>query len=174
MASPSELPRPTAFGPTRPSLVEVGASCFCVGTCIRRGHSGSRLRRRFPFTGGSECPTPTESTLCHDQRYTLFVAFEHRRKRGEYLTSSFDCRSSKHSGERARKLCGRCIPSLLAPSVLADEGGVAPSIKAKIQSLTGTSSDGSPLQDERESPARDDTCAGDRVCPVSSKQGPVL
>jgi|GEM_PF-4310159 hypothetical protein len=42
---------------------------------------------------------------------------------------------------------------------------------AKIQSLTDTSSDGSPLQDERESPARDDTCEGDCVCPVSSKQG---
>jgi len=174
MASPGELPRPTALGPTRPSLVEVGASCFCVGTCIRCGHSGSRLRRRFPFTGGSECPTPTELTLCHNRRCTLFVALGQRRKSGEYLTSLFDCRGSKHSGERARKLYGCCTPSLLAPSVLANEGGVAPSIKAKIQSLTGTLSDGSPLQDERESPARDDTCAGDRVCPVSSKQGPVL
>jgi len=43
---------------------------------------------------------------------------------------------------------------------------------AEIQSLTDTPSDGSPLQDERESPTRDDTCAGDRVCPVSSKRDP--
>jgi len=59
----SELPHPTALGATRPSLVAGGASCFCVGTCTRRGHSGSRLRRRRPVTGGSECPTPTKSTL---------------------------------------------------------------------------------------------------------------
>jgi hypothetical protein len=42
----------------------------------------------------------------------------------------------------------------------------------KLQSLTGTSRDGSPLQDERESPARDDTCGSNRICPMSSKQGP--
>ncbi|WP_255153094.1 hypothetical protein [Halorarius halobius] len=45
---------------------------------------------------------------------------------------------------------------------------------AKLQSLDVPVSDGSPLQDERESPARDDTCGSDRVCPASSKQGPVL
>ena len=122
----SELPRPTALGPTRPSLVEVGASCFCVRTCIRRGHSGSRLRRRFPFTGGSECPTPTASTLGHNRRCTLLVAFEQRRTRGERLTTLFDRRGSKimpHSGSEDDD--GRCIPSLLAPSALAEEGGLA-------------------------------------------------
>ena len=37
-----ELPHPA-----RPDgLAEGGASCFCVGACIRRGHIGSRLRRR--------------------------------------------------------------------------------------------------------------------------------
>ena len=93
-----ELPRPTVFGPTRPSLVEVGVLWFCVGACIRRGHSvhetqasrathqntkrsedGSRLRRRLPFTGGSECPTPTESTLDHNRRCTLFIIVRGRR-----------------------------------------------------------------------------------------------
>ena len=122
-----ELPRPTALGPTRPSLVAVGASCFCVGTCIRRGHSGSRLRRRFPFTGGSECPTPTASTLGHNRRCTLLVAFEQRRTRGECLTTLFDRRGSKampYNGSEDDD--GRCIPSLLAPSALAEEGGLAP------------------------------------------------
>ena len=33
--------------PARPDgLTEGGASWFCVGACIRRGHIGSRLRRR--------------------------------------------------------------------------------------------------------------------------------
>ena len=73
MDGDSELPHPTALGATRPSLVEGGASCFCVGPCTRRGHSGSRLRRRFPLTGGSECPTPTDWTLGHNRRRTLFV-----------------------------------------------------------------------------------------------------
>jgi hypothetical protein len=45
-----ELPCPTALGASRPSLGEDRASCFYVGTCTRRGHSGSRLRRRRPFT----------------------------------------------------------------------------------------------------------------------------
>jgi len=54
-----ELPCPTALGAPRSSLGEDRASCFHVGTCPRRGHSGSRLRRRFPFTGSSECHTPT-------------------------------------------------------------------------------------------------------------------
>ncbi len=39
---PCELPHPARPG----GLAERGASCFCVGACIRRGHSGSRLRRR--------------------------------------------------------------------------------------------------------------------------------
>jgi hypothetical protein len=30
-----ELPRPTALGATRPSLVEVGASWLCVGACTQ-------------------------------------------------------------------------------------------------------------------------------------------
>lgn len=34
-----ELPRPTALGPSRPSLVDVGDSCFCVGPCTRREYS---------------------------------------------------------------------------------------------------------------------------------------
>lgn len=124
-----ELPHPTALGLTQPSLVEGGASCFCVGTCRNRPHSGSRLRRRFPFTGGSECPTPTELTLGHNRRCTLFVAFEQRRKRGEHLTTLFDCRGSKDADSHENKTCGRCIPSLLAS--LAEEGGLAPSITAK-------------------------------------------
>ncbi|MFC7114435.1 potassium channel family protein [Natronoarchaeum sp. GCM10025703] len=106
----SELPCPTALGATRPSLVEGRASCFCVGIYTQRGHRDSRLRRRFPFRGGSECPTPTESTLGHNRRCTLFVAFEQRQKRGEHLTTSFDRRGSKRGGERASNSCGRCIP----------------------------------------------------------------
>ena len=67
----SELPCPTALGATRPSLVEDRASCFCVGTCIQRGHSSSRLHRRLPFTGGSKCPTPTRWTLSHNRQCAL-------------------------------------------------------------------------------------------------------
>jgi hypothetical protein len=92
-----ELPHPTALGATRSSLVEGGASCFCVGTCIRRGHSGSRLRRRLPFTGGSECPTPTEWTLGHNRRCAFLVALEHHRRRGERLTTPLDRRGSGHA-----------------------------------------------------------------------------
>jgi hypothetical protein len=44
---------------------------------------------------------------------------------------------------------------------------------AKLWSLIGKSSDGSLLQDERGSPARDETCESDRVCPASAEQGPV-
>jgi hypothetical protein len=131
----SELLRPTAFGPTRPSLVEVGASCFCVGTCRNRFHSvhksealvrsirtvgsedGSRLRRRFPFTGGSECPTPTGWTLSHHVRCTLVVAFEHRTHCSECLTTSFDCRGSKAMACSESNQRRRCLPSLLARSV---------------------------------------------------------
>ena len=88
----SELPRLTALGPPRLSLVEVGGSRFCVGVYIRRGHSihepqrvslahqnakrsgdGSRLRRRLVFTGGSECHTPTDRTLGHNRRCALLV-----------------------------------------------------------------------------------------------------
>jgi hypothetical protein len=98
-----ELPRPTALGPARPSLVEVGASCFCVGACIRRGHSGSRLRRRLPFTGGLECPTPTGWTLDHNRRCTLLVAFEQRRRRGEHRTFRFDHRGRKGADSHENK-----------------------------------------------------------------------
>jgi hypothetical protein len=107
--------RPTALGATRPSLVAEGASCFCVRTCRNKSHSGSRLRRRFPLPGGSECPTPTESTLGHNRRCTLFVTFDHRRKRGEHLTTSSDHKGSTampYSGSETDD--GRCIPSLLA------------------------------------------------------------
>jgi hypothetical protein len=45
---------------------------------------------------------------------------------------------------------------------------------AKLQSLSDALSDGSLLQDERESPARHDTCGSDRICPASSKQDSVL
>ena len=130
-----ELPCPTALGATRPSLVEDRASCFCVGTCRNRSHSGSRLRRRFPFTGGSECPTPTGWTLGHNRRCALLVALEHRRRRGEHRTTPFDRVGSKYDGERANNSCGRCIPSLLASSTLAEEGGLAPSFTAKTVSV---------------------------------------
>jgi len=108
-----ELPRPTALGPTRPSLVEVGASCFGVGTCRNRSQSGSRLRRRLPFTGGSECPAPTDSTLGHNRWCALLVTLEHHRERAEHRTTLFDRLGSKPVGERARHSCGRCIPTLL-------------------------------------------------------------
>jgi hypothetical protein len=127
-----ELPCPPALGAIRPSLVEDRASCFCVGTCTRRGHSGFRLRRRLPFTGGSECPTPPRWTLSHNRRCTLSVAFEHRRERGEYRPIRFNRRGRKRGGERASNSSGRCLPSLLASSTLAEEGGLAPSITAKI------------------------------------------
>ncbi len=39
MSKASELLRPTALGPTRPSLVEDGASCFCIGACRNGPHS---------------------------------------------------------------------------------------------------------------------------------------
>ena len=108
-----ELLRPTALGPARPSLVAVGASCFCVGPCIRRGHSGSRLRRRRPFTGGSECPTPTSWTLGPTRRCALLVALEHRRRCGEHRTTLYNGGGSKPAESCANSLCGRCIPSLL-------------------------------------------------------------
>jgi len=126
--SSGELPHPTALGATRPWLVEGGASCFCVSTCIQRGHSGSRLRRRLPFTGGLECPTPTRWTLDHNRQCALLVALEHRRRCGEHRTTSFGRSGSKRGGERVCEPCGRCIPSLLASSTLAEEGGLAPSI----------------------------------------------
>ena len=150
----SELPHPTALGATRPSLVEGGASCFCVGACIRRGHSDSRLRRRLPLTGGSECPTPTGWTLSHNQRCALLVVvrktssfvmtkiedfrttLEHRRKRGEHRTTP-SRRGSKRGGNHANDSCGRCIFSLLAASPLAEEGGLAPSITANQDRVHG-------------------------------------
>jgi len=165
----SELPRPTAFGPPRLSLVEVGGSCFCVGVCIRRGHSvhetqrvslahqnakrsgdGSRLRRRLPFTGGSECPTPTDWTLGYNRRCAFLSSFE----RPKYFVmtkrrSRFEPRSNTvgdvvsivlplstagvvRGRERASNSRGRCIPSLLASSTLAEEGALAPSIIAQL------------------------------------------
>jgi hypothetical protein len=95
VSASSELPHPTALGATRPSVVEGGASCFCVGTCIRGGHSGSRLHRRLPFTGGSECPTPTGLTLGHNRHCALLVALEQCRRRGERHTTTFDHVGSK-------------------------------------------------------------------------------
>ena len=133
----SELPHPTALGAARPSLVEGGASCFCVGACIQCGHSGSRLRRRLPFTGGSECPTPTGWTLGHNRRCALLVALEHRWRRGKHRTTPFDRGGSKRGGDGGRNSCGRCIPSLLAS--LAEEGGLAPSISAKQFKCRSTS-----------------------------------
>jgi hypothetical protein len=126
---PSELPPLPRWGLLAPRLLR-GASWFCVGTCIRRGHSGSRLRRRHPFTGGSECPTPTDSTLGPRIRRTHLVAFERRTRCGEHRTTPFDRAGSTYSGERASNPCGRCTPSLLAASPLAQEGGLAPSITA--------------------------------------------
>ena len=112
-----ELPHPTALGPGRPSLVAGGASCFRVGTCIRPGHSGSRLRRRLPFTGGSECPTPTDWTPTHNRRCALSVALEHRRRRGEHRTTPFDRRGSKCGGERVCEPCGAVSPPYSLPPV---------------------------------------------------------
>ena len=119
------LPR---SGLLAPRLLGGGASCFCVRTCIQRGHSGSRLRRRLPFTGGLECPTPPRWTLDHNRQCALLVALEHRRRCGEYRTTSFGRSGSKRGGERVCEPCGRCIPSLLASSTLAEEWGLAPSI----------------------------------------------
>jgi len=44
---------------------------------------------------------------------------------------------------------------------------------AELWSLIGEPSDGSLLQDERGSLARDDTCESDCVSPASAEQGPV-
>ncbi len=101
----------------------------------RGSGDGSRLRRRFPSTGGSECPAPTGSTLSRNRRCTLLVAFEQRRKRGEHLTVFFDRRGTKamlYSGSETDD--GRCIPSLPAPSAPAEEGGLAPcTAEAKLR-----------------------------------------
>lgn len=106
-----ELLRPTGLGPTRHWLVAVGASRFCVGNSTRR-HSGPRIRRRLPFTSGSECPTPVGWTLGHNRRRALRVASEHRRRRGEHRPLHFDGRGKAWRG-RERNSYGRCIPSLL-------------------------------------------------------------
>ena len=108
-----ELPHPPALGAPGSSLVGGGASWFCVGMCIRRGHSGSGLPRRFPFTGGSECPTPPGWTLNHNRRCALRVALEHHRRRGEHRTTLFVRRGSNCGGDRVCEPCGRCLPSLL-------------------------------------------------------------
>jgi hypothetical protein len=55
------------------------------------------------------------------------TTFEQRRTHGERLTTLFDRRGSKamlYSGSENDD--GHCIPSLLAPSALAEEGGLAP------------------------------------------------
>ena len=120
------------------TFVEVGASCFWARTCMKRSHSvhksealvrpirtdgsedGFRLRRRCPFTGGSECPTPTGWTLDCRDRCTLFVAFEQRMQWSECLTIPFDCRDSKAMADsesnqrrRAYPLPTRSLRSLL-------------------------------------------------------------
>ena len=56
-----------------------------------------------------------------------FLSRLQRRKRGERLTSTFDRWGSKampYNGSETND--GRCLPSLLAPGALAEEGGVAP------------------------------------------------
>jgi hypothetical protein len=68
--------------------------------------------------------------FCDDETAKPFrTTFEHRRKRGEHLTTSFDRRGSKDADSHENKRCGRCILSLLAS--LPEEGGLAPSITAK-------------------------------------------
>jgi len=67
-----ELPRP-APSALRVPVLAVGASWFGVGTCRDRPYSGSRLHGRCPSLGGSECPTPTGSTLGRIRRCTLRV-----------------------------------------------------------------------------------------------------
>ncbi len=119
-----ELPHPTALGATRPSLVEGGASCFPVALFYpTEGHRERRLHRRLLFTSGSECPTPTESTLSHNRRCTLLVAFKHRRRRGEHLTTWFDRLGGKSVELDEKQRGRRCIPSLLCSlSAVADCG----------------------------------------------------
>ena len=129
-----ELLRPTVLGPLQPLLVENGAFWFCVGRCRNRSHSGSRLHRRFPFIGGSECPAPPESPLGHNRRCTRVVACEQRWKRGEHRLAAVD-REGKDTDSHGIKTCGRYIPSLLAFSMLAAEGGVAPSNTSKLNSV---------------------------------------
>jgi len=80
------LPR---SGLTAPRLVNTGLSGFCVGTCTA-WHSGSGLRRQPPFTGGSECPTPTSWTLGPTRQCALRVAVEHPQMRGEHRLTRFD------------------------------------------------------------------------------------
>ena len=57
--------------------------------------------------------------------------------RGERLTTPFDRRGGKampYSGSENGD--GRCIPSLLAPSALAEDGGLAPcTAQAKVEAL---------------------------------------
>ena len=126
----SELPCPAAPGATRPSLVENRVSRSCVGIYTRRGHRDSRLRRRLPFAGGSECPTPTDWTPGHTRRCALLVALEHRRRRDEHWTTSCHAGVVTVAENVQVTRAGAVPPSLLAASPLAEEGGLAPSITA--------------------------------------------
>ena len=93
-------------------------------------HSGTTAVARFlssferaKLSRGDETASPFRPT------------FEQRRTRGERRTTSFDRRGSTavpYSGSESDG--GRCIPSLLAPSALAAEGGLAPCI---AQAKTG-------------------------------------
>jgi DNA-binding Lrp family transcriptional regulator len=96
------------------ALVEGVASCFSVALFYPiQGHRERRLHRRFPLTGGSECPTPTGSTLGPHNRSTLLVAFKRRVRCGEHLTTNSDRSGSKPielDGNNQRR---RYIPALL-------------------------------------------------------------
>lgn len=46
-----------------------------------------RTLRRFPFAGGSECPTPTESTPGPYDQCTRVLAFKHRTHRGAFTNA---------------------------------------------------------------------------------------
>jgi hypothetical protein len=130
--APVNYPTLPRSGLTRPSLVEGGASCFCVGTCIRGGHSGSRLHGRLPFTGGSECPTPTGWTLGHNRHCALLVALEQCRRRGERHTTTFDHVGSKAWPRSESSPMTALYPPYRAPcplartAVLLEGGGLAP------------------------------------------------
>ncbi len=141
-----ELPRPTPSRRRR-SVLEVGASRFCVGTCTRR-HSGSRLRRRFPRWAGRSDPllpirhsvTPPDARVLSsfERRDAPFVIttrlrrFEPRVNTSGTVVSVFLPASTAWGVQMPQTVtehyAGAVSSSLLAASPLAEEGGVAPSI----------------------------------------------
>jgi len=164
----SELSRPTALGPPRLSLVEVGVSCFCVGVCIRRGHSihetqrvslahqnavlgtapdsaggfPSRAVRSVPLLPIGHSATPNGVRfLSSFERPNSFVMTK-RRSRFEPRSNTvgdvvsivlpLSTAGVVRDKERASNSRGRCIPSLLASSTLAEEGALAPPIIAQL------------------------------------------